>query len=96
MLVESRGLPSNSTCVLKAEPGKLLIKDANLVFYLSVYKLVHSSNLSDYDVNIVFGVDSKVIDDVMQKVQRRDDLIKTHVAKYATFIKSACNNAVLK
>ena len=26
MLVESRGLPSDSTCVLEAEPGKLDIK----------------------------------------------------------------------
>ena len=26
MLVESRGLPSDSTCILKAEPGKLDIK----------------------------------------------------------------------
>ena len=26
MLVESGGLPSDSTCVLKAEPGKLDIK----------------------------------------------------------------------
>ena len=26
MLVESRGLPSNSKCVLEAEPGKLGIK----------------------------------------------------------------------
>ena len=34
-----------STSVLKAEPGKLISKDANLVFYLSVYPLFHSSNL---------------------------------------------------
>ena len=26
MLVESRGMPSDSTCVLEAEPGKLDIK----------------------------------------------------------------------
>ena len=26
MLVESRGLPSDSACILKAEPGKLDIK----------------------------------------------------------------------
>ena len=40
VLVESRGLPSDSTSILKAEPGKLDINDANLVFYLSDYKLV--------------------------------------------------------
>ena len=34
-LVESRGLSSDLTCILK---------DANLLFYLSVYKLVHSPN----------------------------------------------------
>ena len=31
-LVESRGLPSDSTCVLKVEPGKLVSKDSHLVF----------------------------------------------------------------
>ena len=36
----------------------LISKDVNLVFYLSVYKLVHSSNYSDYDIIIVFHVDS--------------------------------------
>ena len=35
MLVDRQGLPSDSTCVLKAEPGKLNIKR----FYLSVYLL---------------------------------------------------------
>ena len=43
-LVEWRGLPSDSTCVLEANPGKLISKDANLVFSLSINKLVHSSN----------------------------------------------------
>ena len=50
---------------------------------LTVYKLVHSSN---YRLSCRFHV----IDDVIQKVQRHHDLIKTH----ATFIKSTCNNAV--
>ena len=42
-LVELRGLLGDSTCVHKAEASKLDIKAANLVFYLSVYKLVDSS-----------------------------------------------------
>ena len=42
----------------------LISKDANLVFYLSVYKLIHCSN-SDNDVFIDFCVDSFVIDDVI-------------------------------
>ena len=35
-LVDIVRLPSVSTCVLKAEPGNLISKVANLVFYLSV------------------------------------------------------------
>ena len=53
-----RGLPSDSTCVLKAEPGKLDIKDANLVFYLSVYPLLNTLQTSHYDVIFDFCVDS--------------------------------------
>ena len=55
ILVESRGMPSHSTCILRAEPCKLdmfskpslvnlISKDANLVLHISVYKLFHSSN----------------------------------------------------
>ena len=54
----SRGLPSDSTRVLKAEPGKLVTKDANLVFYLSVYPLLNTLQTSDYDVIFDFCVDS--------------------------------------
>ena len=43
-LVELRGLPSDSTCVLKAEPGKLDIKRRKPGILFSVYKFVHSSN----------------------------------------------------
>ena len=44
-LVESRGLPSDSTCVLKALPSRLDIKRySKPLFCLSVYKLVHSLN----------------------------------------------------
>ena len=56
-LLASRGLPSDSTCLLKAEPGNLDIKDANLVFFLSVY-LLFPFPTSDYDIIFDFFVDS--------------------------------------
>ena len=34
------------------------------------------------------------MDDVIQKVQRHEDLIKAHAVRKATFIRSMCNNAV--
>ena len=57
----------------------LISRDANLVdlFHLLVYKLIHSSNLRlcrNYKVACRFNV----IDDVIQKVKRHDDLIKAH------------------
>ena len=57
-MLTSQGLPSYSTCVLKAKPGKLDIKDANLVFYLSVHPLLNTLQTSDYDVIFDFCVDS--------------------------------------
>ena len=56
-MLTSPGLPSNLTCILKAEPGKLDIKDTNLVFYLSVYPLSDTLQTSDYDVIFLFCVD---------------------------------------
>ena len=64
-MLTSRGLPSDSTCLLKAEHGKLDIslvnlisKDSNLVFYLSVYPLLNTLQTIDYDVIFYFCVDS--------------------------------------
>ena len=57
-MLTSRGLPSDSTCVLKAKPGKLDIKRANLVFHLSVYPLLDTLQASDCDVIFDFCVDS--------------------------------------
>ena len=48
MLIESRGILVN-----------FISKDANLVFYLSVYLLVYYSNMQLYDL-INFSVDSTV------------------------------------
>ena len=43
-LVDIEGLPSDSTCVLKAEPGKLDIKRGKPGILSTVYPLFHSSN----------------------------------------------------
>ena len=52
MLVESRGLLSDSTCVLEAEPGKLDIR-------YSIHQFTYWFTLqaSDYDITIDFCVD---------------------------------------
>ena len=74
-LLTSRGLPSDSTCVLEAEPGKLV--DANLVFHLTAYQidlLFKTANLC------------RVIGDVIQKVQLHHDPIKAHSVRYTMFI----------
>ena len=55
MLVESRGLPSDLTCVLKAEPGKFDIKRREPGILLSVYKLLAIMTLG---IIIEFRVDS--------------------------------------
>ena len=51
-------------------------KDANLVFYLSVYPLLNTLQTSVYDVLFLFLCRFSVISDVIQKVQRHHDLIK--------------------
>ena len=57
MLVQSRGLLSDSTCLLKAEPAKLDIKRQTWYF---IYQLTSWFTLqtSGYDVIIAFCVDS--------------------------------------
>ena len=75
-MLTSRGLPSDSTWVLKAKPGKLDIKDTNLVFNLSV-----NLQNSDNDVIFLFCVDSATFATSLKKVQRHHDLIKAHVMR---------------
>ena len=73
----SQGLPSDSTCVLKAEPGKLDIKrdDPGILFISlrisSLFKLVIMAQF------LIFVLIS-VISDVILKVQRHHDLLKAH------------------
>ena len=54
----------------------LVSKDANLVFYLSVYPLLNTIQTSDYDVYFYFCVDSASLATSFKKVQRHHDLIK--------------------
>ena len=80
-LVVSRGMQNDATCILKAKSGKLDIETHKPGILLSVYKLVHSSNDSDYEGFYPFCVNStsfNVIVDIIRKVQRLHDLIKTH------------------
>ena len=70
-MLTSRVLPSDSTCILKAEPGKLDIKrrEPGILFI---------SLPSNYDVIFDICVDSASLATpfVIQKVQRHHDLIK--------------------
>ena len=58
-LVESRGLPSNLTCVLKADPGKLDIKrcEPGTILFISL-QAGSLYKLAIIDVIIDFCVDS--------------------------------------
>ena len=89
----SGGLPSDLTCVFEAKAGKLDIKshEPGILFISlqvdSLFKLAIMTSLSSL-------CQFNVIDNVIQKVQNHDDLIKAHAMRWATFIRSMCNNAV--
>ena len=53
----------------------LISKDANLVFYLSVYPFFNTLQTSDYDVIFDFCIDSAALATSL-KMQRHHDLIK--------------------
>ena len=94
MLVELRGLLSDSKCVLEAEPGKLDIKRCKpgiLSISLQVGSLFKLAIMA-YFVSI--SCRFNVIDDTNFKVQRHDDMIKTPVVRSAKYIRSTCSNAV--
>ena len=76
-MLTSRGLPSDSTCVLKAEPGKLDIKRREPgILFISLYPLLNTLQTSDYDVIFDCCVDSASLATSFKKVQRHHDLIK--------------------
>ena len=66
----------------KSSLVSFISKDANLVFYLSVYPLVLTLQTSDYDVIIDVCVDSASLATLL-KVQRHHDhdLIKIHAVR---------------
>ena len=55
----------------------LISEDVTLVFFLSVYKMIHCSNWPLW-CNYLFSCQFNVIDNVIQEVKRHDDLIKAH------------------
>ena len=75
-MLTSRGLLSDSTCVLKAEPGKLDIKRCEPGILFISLPIVDSLQTSDYDVIFYFCVDSASLATSFKKVQRHYDLIK--------------------
>ena len=76
MRSQSRALPSDSTCVLKAEPGKLIIKRHSPdILFIS---LPHCFTLQTSDNDIIFDF---CVDSVIQKVQRHLDMIKAHAVR---------------
>ena len=78
MLIESRGLSSVSTCVLKAELGKLDIKRHALIILCIRLQVNSFSKLEILKYLSTFVLIHNVIDDVIQKMQRHDDLIQIH------------------
>ena len=57
-MLTSRGLPSDSTCVLKAEPGKLDLKSCEPGILFISCTLLNTLQTSDYDEIFDFCVDS--------------------------------------
>ena len=72
------GLPSDSTHVLKAEPGKLDIKRCEPGILFISLSIVSLFNLP---IMTVFLYWFSVISDVIQKLQRHHDLIKAHAMR---------------
>ena len=72
-VLTSRGLPSDLTCVLKAEPGKLDIKDANLVTFLFIS--LQAEPLFKLGIIIEVRVDSMLFTTSFKNAQRHDDLM---------------------
>ena len=79
-------IPSNSTCILEDEPGKLDIKrraPGILFISLQVDSLVKLAIMTSLSISSFKQIN--VIDDVIQKVQRHADLIKAHAVRQAVF-----------
>ena len=72
-MLTSRGLPSDSTCVLKAEPGNL-----DTCTWYSIYQITHCFTLQtrDYDVIFDFCIDSAYL-----ATSFKHDLVKAHAVR---------------
>ena len=83
---------SDSTSILRALPGKVDIKrrEPGSLQVGSLFKLA----ITTCTVVIDFRVESTSLTTSFKIVQRHDDLIKACAVRYATFIRSTCNNAV--
>ena len=77
----SRGLLSDSTCVLEAEPGKFDIKRHKSGILFISLPIQFTLQTSKYDVMIDFLCPFSVIGDVIQKVQCHHELIKAHAVR---------------
>ena len=66
-MLTSRGLPSDSTCVLKAEPGKLDIKRREPGILFIRFPVLNTLQTSDYDVIFYYGVDSESLATSLKK-----------------------------
>ena len=86
-LVESRGLPSNLTCTLKAEQGKV----ETYYIYQFTNRFTLQATCSDYDLIIDLRIDS-MSPTASLKMQRHDDLIRYMHMRKTTIIRSICNN----
>ena len=80
VILTLRGLPSDLTCVLEAEPGKLDIKRRGPVILFISLPSRFTVLTSGYDVICILCRFS-VIGDVIQKVQRHHNLIMAHAVR---------------
>ena len=78
-MLTSRGLPSDSTSFLNAEPGKLDIKGRKPGILFIGLSIVLQTG--EYDVIFDFCVASASLATSFKKVQRHHGLIKTYVVR---------------
>ena len=93
MLVESRGLPSDSTCILKPEPGKLDTKRRKQVILFISLQVSSLFKPAIIDLVIDFCVDSESLATSFKK-RNVNMTVKTHAVRKTTFIRPTCNNTV--
>ena len=85
------GKPRDSHAFSKQSLVNFISKDVNLLFSLSVYLPIASLIKIVIMMSLLMLV--VIIEAVIKKVQRHDDLIKADVVR-TRFISSECNNAV--